>query len=350
MEMQMEIVDLKEDNSQWNEFLGKNEHLIFHNPAYKKFIEEAFNCEYKILGFLEEDTLKVILPLVEINSLLFGNKIISSAYLEYGGFAGEGRFIPMAVNLIEERYKDNYDFLEIRGGLEFFNNISDNILSSKLIKKSLYKRFVLQLTGEEEVWKNVQHSKRKAVNKALRDLEVKEVPFSDLNTFYSLYCRNMKRFGSPPYSKKYFISFYKNIVDGNLGKVFGAYHQGKLVSALLGFCYLDRVHIIISVADESYREFRPSDAMHWKFIQWACQKGYKYFDFGRVREESGQFEYKRKWGPELLELPSYFLLWKNKEVPFVDPDSHKLLVKVWRTLPLWFTARIGMKLRKKLGI
>ena len=108
-----------------------------------------------------------------------------------------------------------------------------------------------------------------------------------------------------------------------LGIIYGSYYQGKLVSALLGLHYQDRVHIVIAVSDPKYVEYRCNDAMHWHFIKWAIKNNYNYFDFGRVREESGQFEYKRKWGPELLELPSYFMLWNTKEIPIVDPKSRK---------------------------
>ena len=137
-----------------------------------------------------------------------------------------------------------------------------------------------------------------------------------------------------------------------MGKIMGSYYQGKLVSALVGFCYKDRVHILIAVSDPDFQEFRPNDAMHWEFIKWAINNNYRYFDFGRVREDSGQFEYKRKWGAELKELPSYFLLWDGKEIPMVDPNSakYKLVVRLWKFTPLWITKLIGPWLRKGLGI
>ncbi len=252
----------------------------------------------------------------------------------------------MLIDFLDKNYKSNCDYLEVRGGLGKF----DPILSSKLIKKNLYKRFVLRLGEEESIWRNIQKWKRKAVMKALRNVEVREIPFSEMNKFYNLYCKNMKRFGSPPYSKKYFVSFYRNIVDSGLGKIYGAYVQGKLVAALLGFCYQDRIHIVIAVSDVKYQQIRSNDAVHWEFIRWACKNGFKWFDFGRVREGSGQFEYKRKWGPELKELPSYFLLWKMKEVPIVDPSQHSLATKLWGKVPLWATKLVGMRLRRGLGI
>lgn len=337
----MTIVELNEGELTFS-------HFIFHTLKYKQFIEEAFCCKYEILSVQENEQVKLILPIVKIKNKLFGNKMISSAYIEYGGFAGDEKYVPELINYLTEKYKDEYDYLEIRGGLENF----DSVLSSQLQKENLYKRFVLKLESKETIWKNIQKSKRKAIKKALDCIEVKELSFENINELYHLYCRNMRSFGSPPYSKQYFLSFYHNLVKNKLGKMLGSFYNGKLVSALVGFCYQDRVHILIAVSDQKFQEFRPNDAMHWKFIEWAIDNNFKWFDFGRVREDSGQFEYKQKWGPELKELPSYFLLWKTKEVPIVDPHSgkNKFLVKLWKLMPLWVTKLVGMRLRKGLGI
>jgi len=346
----MEIIEIKERGERVADFYSNNEHLIFHTLEYQKFIQEAFGCKYLLSAAIEGEEIKAVLPIVKIKSKLLGSKIISSAYLEYGGPAGDEKFVCGMIDSLKksEGLSREYDYLEIRGGLEKF----DVVLSSKLVKKDLYKRFVLELSDEEETWRSIQKSKRKAIKKAMKNVEVKEIQFSDVDELYSLYCRNMHRFGSPPYAKKYFESFYKNLVDVGLANVFGAYINGKLVSALLGFTYQDRVHILIAVSDPKYMEYRPSDAMHWTFIKWACNNGFKWFDFGRVREESGQFEYKRKWGPTMMDLPSYFLLWNVDEVPVVDPTSskYKLFLKLWRFMPLWFTKLVGHRLRKGLGI
>jgi len=336
----MEVIELEKEDSRWEEFLRNNTHLVFHTPQYKKFIEEAFGCKYKVLGVVD-DGVRLIFPMVEVKSWLFGRRIISSAYIEYGGFAGEEKYVADMLNYLNQNYS-NYDYLEIRGGMESKFDLSS------LIKKDWYKRFVLKLFSEDETWRNIQESKRKAVKKALKEVSVKDV--TEIKELYELYCQNMRRFGSPPYSKKYFESFYTNLVSCGLAKIIGSYYQGKLVSALLGFCYKERVHILIAVSDPKYQEYRPNDAMHWEFIKWACNNNYKWFDFGRVREASGQFEYKQKWGPEMLDLPSYFLLWQSKDVPLVDPKSHKLLVKVWQKMPMVVTKVVGGRLRKGLGI
>ncbi len=389
---------LSPDDPRLTHFLEKNEHLLLHTPFYAHFISAAFQCEYHFVVAIDNDLVQAILPFVEVKSSVFGKRIISAPYLEYGGFAGDEKYISLILEWLAQKYKSSFDYLEIRGGIESF----DTVLSSLTVKKNFYKRFVLDLRvpsplsvdpssssmGSKEdsapqksnfakfskenigssvfntvtfssgsvpavqfFRSNIQDSKRKAINKAKRNnVKVKDVPLADLDIFYNLYCQNMKRFGSPPYSKKYFREFYDHLVKSGLAKIYGAYIDGKIVAALLGLCYKERVHIIIAVSDDSEREYRPNDAVHSEFIEWSIENNFHFFDFGRVREESGQFEYKQKWGPLLLDLPSYFLIWNGKDIPEVDPKKYNLAVKLWRFLPLRVTKMIGHRLRKELGI
>lgn len=341
------VVQENPDQQQLEVFLAAHEHLIFHTPAFHQFISKAFGVPVFCLAALDDQKeIKAILPVVDISSLLLGKKVISMGYLEYGGFAGDPAYVPEILEHLTAKYGSSYSFLEIRGGITSFSEQLEKLL----VKQPLYKRFILPLRSSEEVWQGIQKSKRKAIKKALKDVEVKDIPAEELNSFYGLYCRNMKEFGSPPYSRDYFKIFYDKIVFPGLGKIVGAYHQGRLVAALLGFCYQDKVHILIAVSDPRFQEFRSNDAVHWHLIDWACRQGYRVFDFGRVREHSGQYEYKAKWGGTVQELPSYFLLWQKKEVPLVDPTQHQFLVNVWRKLPLGVTKVLGPRLRKGLGI
>ncbi len=368
-------------------FLEQQEHLLLHTPSYAHFIEAAFLCRYLFAIAGDELGIKTILPFVAVKSALFGNRIISTAYLEYGGFVGEAQNVGPILDGLKKEYGNSSEYLEIRGGNE---EDFDAVLSSLSVKKELYKRFVLKLRdfplppgdtlsrpnpkkittsifetvtfssgsvpAVEFFRSHIQESKRKAINKSRKNnVEVKSLLFSDSSTldeFYDLYCRNMKRFGSPPYSRDYFVLFQEHLVSKRFGKIYGAYVNGKLAAALVGLCYRDRVHVIIAVSDEETREFRPNDAVHSEFIEWAIENDFKYFDFGRVREESGQFEYKQKWGPVLLNLPSYFVLWNAREIPVIDPHQakYRLFVGLWKKMPLSLTKKLGHRLRKGLGI
>ena len=344
----MKVLELDVDDPRLIAFLERTKHLIFHTPVFGRFIAESFGCEYRFVAAFEGEDVVTLLPVVEVKSRFFGNRVISSAYLEYGGFCGALDGVEMILSYLVQKYGQNFDYLEIRGGLEEF----DLVLSGTLERRSLYKRFVLRLGAVDTVWKGIQHSKRKAINKAIEHLQVRELLISDIDDFYRLYLANMRTFGSPPYNRAYFERFFEYFVSHGQGKIYGTFYNGILISALVGFCYQDRIHILIAVSDPKHQEFRPNDAMHWEFIKWGCEHNYTFFDFGRVREESGQFEYKQKWGPELLELPSYFLFWQACDYKLIDPKRSRyvLISKFWKLVPLKVTEKMGMRLRKELGI
>ncbi|MBI2151758.1 hypothetical protein HYU21_03485, partial [Candidatus Woesearchaeota archaeon] len=178
----MEVIEITQENEKFDLFLRNNQHFIYHTLTFKKFIEEAFDCSYRILAAINGGYILTILPIVEVKSNIFGSKIISTAYLEYGGFSGEESGVKPIMEFLQREYSNNFDYLEIRGGHEKF----DNLLSNIMLKKDHYKRFILSLSSEEETWKNIQHSKRKAVNRALSVLEVKEIGLNNLNEFYRL--------------------------------------------------------------------------------------------------------------------------------------------------------------------
>ena len=78
---------LDESNySRWDEFVQQNtDATFFHQAGWKVVIEKAFG--HKTYFFYVEKKGKItgILPLVHINSLLFGNTLVSLAPCVYGG-------------------------------------------------------------------------------------------------------------------------------------------------------------------------------------------------------------------------------------------------------------------------
>ena len=352
----MQIVELAEtenDNNQgnsWKRFIKNNESLIIHTPEFRSLVEKSFSCKSHYLAAIENQEIKAIFPFFHINHKIFGKKVISVPFLEYGGPCGESRYIPDMLNYIYGKYL-NVDYIEVRQGIE--NKDFDTVLGKLMKKNTEYKRFVLKLDKEEIIWKNLDKQKRKAIkNAAEHGIVVKDISEKEMPEFYKLYLKNMRAFGSPPYSKRFFSNFFKHMVNNGLGKVIGAYYNQKLISALVGYCYKERIHIIISVSDDKFLSYRPNEAVHWHFIKYAIANNYKYFDFGRVREGSGQFRFKKEWGCELKDLNHYYLLIKAKQIPHIDPDNirYKLIIKIWKRLPIKATKVLGPWLRKGLGI
>jgi serine/alanine adding enzyme len=352
-------IKLTPDMPEWKTFLTHNEHYIFHRPEYLRFIEETFpTVKSSYIGIVENNNLKLVFPFFHISQpglrkvlstgfSLFEEKLISCAFNDYGGPCGDADTDKLYAILKVVKARFNAPYIEIRQGLEKFDEPFKNL------RKQTYKRFILSLGNKEHIWNGIQKYKRKAINKAASSgITTREISSDEVDSLYALYSLNMRAFGDPPYPKAFFANFYKHFVSAGLGKCFGAYLDGKLVAMLLGYCCSGRVHIIIAVSDDKYLDLRPNDAVHWAFISWACDNGYKLFDFGHTRENSGQFEYKQKWGGECRNLNRYYFIESDKELPAIDPTNpkYKSLINVWKKLPLPVTTTVGPWLREGFGI
>ncbi|HVA15315.1 MAG TPA: GNAT family N-acetyltransferase [Stellaceae bacterium] len=153
----------------------------------------------------------------------------------------------------------------------------------------------------------MQYSVRKSVNKAIAHgvdafEECSETIIRE--RFYPLYLRSMKRLGVPPHSLAYFLGCFEFL--GDRLKIFWARRDNEILAGLLGFVCGSRVSITSIVSDADGWKFSPNDAIHWAFIKWAAESGFRFFDFGSVRYE-GQRTYKKKWGTIFEDHAHYFL-------------------------------------------
>lgn len=340
----MEIIELgEEQDKEWRDFLQHHPHYLLHTPEYGQFVAASFpNTEFKCIAAMENGV-QLILPIGLIKSQMMGNKVISVPFLEYGGFCGNPMYIEQVIAYLRGKYSKKYSYLEIREGLP------NDVLEKHLQKVVPYKRFVLALQGEEQNWELLDKQKRKAIRKAEKSgVSVRELGKDDIDQIYQIYLKSMKQFGSPPFAKEFFVQFFSR----SLGKCFGAMHEGKLCAVLLGFTYQQQIHITIAVADKKSLEFRPHELLHWEFIKWGIRNKYTVFDFGRVREESGQFRFKQEFGGELKELAHYYDLYQLKRIPKTDPSNgkYRFAIELWKKMPLIMQRKIGPGIREGLGI
>ena len=342
----MRVTELTESNEKWIRFLKEKKHLVFHRPEWKQFIEDSFGISMKYFAVEEDDKIRMIFPMGIIDSLLFGKRLISVPYLEYGGFAGESRYVQFLIEHVKQLYS-SYDYIQVREG------VPENYLVNNGFKKvEEASRFILNLDAEEKIWGSIDKQKRKAVRKAEEmGVEVRDIGYNEVSNVYRLYSHDMKKFGVPAFPIKYFDNLWVYMIQNGLGKALGAYIDGTLIAALLGFTYKDRVHITISVSKKGYLDYRPNDILHWEFIKWAIQEGYKIFDFGHVKKGTGHFDFKEKWNTELKPLNNYYLFLNKKEVTNLDKDSkkYKFLRSVWRKTPSFVLNKIGPKIRERIG-
>ena len=83
--------------------------------------------------------------------------------------------------------------------------------------------------------------------------------------------------------------------------------------------------------------------MYWELMRYAGAKGCKIFDFGRSKEGTGPYNFKRHWGFEPMALPYWYYAPNGQALPDTSPLNPKLqwAIRIWRGLPLAITNSLG---------
>lgn len=156
---------------------------------------------------------------------------------------------------------------------------------------------------EEILWKNLDYSKRKNINNAVRNgLIIKEVDLNaELENVYNI-LKSVYSKAKLPLFEYEFLNLVKNNLDDKLVCI-GAYKENLLVGFRLLLCFKDLVYDWYAGSLTEYLYLRPNDILPWEVMKWAKSNNYKYFDFGGAGKPDkpyGVRDYKIKFGGELV--------------------------------------------------
>jgi serine/alanine adding enzyme len=98
----------------------------------------------------------------------------------------------------------------------------------------------------------------------------------------------------------------------------------------------------------SANRFSPNMLLYWTCLEFACQRGYRVFDFGRCTPGEGTYRFKEQWGAKPHQLYWYYWLKDGGSLPEVNPKApkYRLAVELWRRLPLALTRQLGPRIIK----
>ena len=77
---------------------------------------------------------------------------------------------------------------------------------------------------------------------------------------------------------------------------------------------------------------------------------YKYFDFGRSTLGAGTYKFKKQWGALAYAHHWYYVLPEGESKPELNPDNpkYKLVIFLWKLMPVWLTKIIGPHIIKHI--
>lgn len=336
------------EKDRWDDFVEKSGGPVYDLWEWGQLCE-LYGHEAEYLGVVDEQELLGVLPIVYMRGSLFGDKLISMPFSEYGSLVVADGAPSEAMALLLDRVHEladqrSVDFVSLRGrSLE---------QSREFTGKRRFVTFEIPVDDADAAWDSLDSSRRTHVRNAREnELEVRQArSIDDLERYYELYLENQQRFGSPPHSFRFFRQLWTEFEDEL--SIDLAFHDDTLVNGGIVFQLADRCFDWSRVAHRDYRDLQGGSLLLWNAIERACDdESVSRFTLGRTRNGSGVYMFKKSWGGEKTWLDDYHYF-PNGDFALPDPDSEKYdrAKEVWRKVPKPVTKLVGPQIRKHISL
>jgi FemAB-related protein (PEP-CTERM system-associated) len=205
--------------------------------------------------------------------------------------------------------------------------------------------------SKEELLKSFKAKLRSQISRPQKEGMTTIIGKAELiDSFYKVFSINMRDLGSPVHSKK-LLKEICDILNYNV-RIGIVNYENTPVAAGLIFCFRDTVEIPWASSLKQYNKLSPNMLLYWSLMEYACDNGFTYFDFGRSTPEEGTYKFKEQWGAK-----PWPLYWQN--IVFNGhPVSQNDLKKsdfgrashYWKKLPVPISNMIGPLIRKHISL
>lgn len=322
----------KDSINRWDAFVSSHgQGSVFHLSKWQRMIEGSFKHEPRHL--IQEDSgghIVGILPLFLVRSRIFGRMLISTPQSAYGGILVDDPC--SAVSLLAKARQIARDekvrFLELRN----FRNALD---SPDLKAKDLYVTFRTELDSDsEKIMLTIPRKTRAECRAGVKNgLEFK-VDELGVDGFYRIYSRSVRDLGTPVFSKRLFETGMR--LFGDQCKIFSVHYQSKPVAAVWTLIYKKELLPYYGGSIREYNHLAVNNFMYWMLLKYGCENGFTTFDFGRSKKGTGSFDFKKRWGMTMTDLPYQYYLAGKQSLPDTSPLNPKfsLSIRLWQKLPM----------------
>lgn len=328
---------LTADSEQWHTFVqDQNRHRSqYHHPAFSVAIKECFGYDTQILAAYCEGKLVGGLPVSLLKSPLFGKNAVSMPYFNYGGPLTPYKDVLKALTqqpeyILEQTGSEQLELRTTSPGLG--SDCSDKKVS-----------MILSLPGDEDtldhrlgakVRAQVKQASHHAPSKRFGGIEL-------LDDFYEVFARNMRDLGTPVYSKQWFASLLQSSEINSVLIV--CYVSGQPVGTGFLCGHNDTLEIPWASTLKSVNNLNINMWMYRQILGYAIEQRYQFFDFGRSSKEAGTYRFKKQWGAKPIQHYWYYYRTDDKPAGTANPDNprYRLVIAVWKRLPVWLTKIIG---------
>jgi serine/alanine adding enzyme len=345
-ELQITLCEERDSNA-WDEYVEESPAAtVSHLLGWRRIISCAYGHRSYYLMARRGNDVVGVLPLVWIKNLFFGNVLSSMPYQDYGGVAADDDYVASALleHALNLRRSCNASCLELRQ--------RDYMVPGKCSLRNDKTALLLDISqGVEAQWKLLDGKVRNQIRKAQRSGLCTQLGGAELlEEFYPVFASNMRDLGSPVHHPAFFSSIFLEFAEN--ARLLVVREGQRVIGGLV--CLFHKDVIIVPWAS-SLREFLskcPNNLLYWDAIQLACERGCKWFDFGRSSIGSGTYNYKLQWGAKPVQLNWQFFHHKDDKYAGLPRGNAKyqLALWMWKHMPVSATLHLGPHIRKYLTL
>ena len=328
----------------WDRFVfGNPEASFFHRAGWQQIIEQVFRHRTFFLYTEEDGKITGVLPLAHVNSWLFGNSLAGLPFAVYGGAVSDSQAADQAL-------EQEAQALAIQLGVTHLELRNVRRRHADWPLQDLYVTFRKEILPQEEAnMLAIPRKQRAMVRKGIKNGLLAQID-TGIDRFFALYADNMHRHGTPAMPKRYFQALLSTFgADCEILTISSP--QGQPLSSVLSFYFRDEVLPYYAGDDEIARDLAANDFKYWELMRRACARGFKVFDYGRSKQGTGSYSFKKNWGFEPKPLSYEYCLYRRNAVPQNNPSNakYRLLIGAWRRMPIGLVNWLGPFVVRNLG-
>ena len=369
------------DTHEWDTYVqSKKSAILYHLAGWKNIFEKTYGHKTYYLIARQEisqpikpnnpdkiplNSIVGILPLVHLKHYIFGNNLISLPFFDMGGLLAENIDVEKALiyeatrlgqniktDNIELRHTHPLPWLDSTLTHPFNHNPKLNHRNFYLNTLSHKVRMILSLPdSSEKLMKSFKSKLRSQIKKPIKEgLTSKFGGKELLDEFYNVFSVNMRDLGSPVHSKKMISNVLEKFSENAKILIVKKNNTPMACSLIIGF--KNTLENPWASSLREYSRLSPNMLLYWTMLEYACDNGYKYFDFGRSTPGEGTYKFKAQWGaiPQQLYWHNISLNGQKPAAGSIKKSKYDKAIQYWQKIPVPVTKIIGPMLRKHIGL
>jgi FemAB-related protein (PEP-CTERM system-associated) len=320
----------------WNRFVATKGASGYHAWEWRGVFERAFGHDTIYLAALRDGLIEGILPLVLIDSWLFGRGLFSLPFLNYGGVVAVNDAVARALlaeasSIAKDR---NCRSLELRHTTPQFTE-----LPSKRHKVAM----LLPLADDSErMWNALDRKVRNQIRKAQKsELSAEVGGLELLDDFYRVFARNMRDLGTPVYGRRLFAEVLTTFPMQ--ARIHVVRRAGAAIAAGISYRTRSTVEVPWASSLREHNSLCPNHLLYWSIIEHAIGERCTSLDFGRSTPHEVTFKFKEQWGATPRPCHWEYYLPSGQPLPNTSPTNPKfsLAIAAWKKLPVGLATWLG---------